>query len=334
MTTSLIETERSLVTKVAKGLLKCLDTRDAHEFTRCHIQNSVNIHYSKLQHLWFQLPAKQVPLVVVEDGIHGIDENEQGTCGSQLKDRGWLVEKSIIANESLWNWCRENGFLEEGTSKQVLFSPSPHLAAVIDKIETAFAPKKTARVLDIGCGSGRDLAWLCFRSKFQWMVSALDAEKRAINRFTDFFEQLNLESRVEDACVAKVDQNGLWTLYTREGKRVTDQEGLTTASFLSSNFRFNESEKFDLILQIRFLNRALLKDTAEMLNKNGFLFLCTFTDDGKTVYEYPKTQDHRLQKGEIKKLVAKLDGLELVCDDIGYIEDGRPVEVVLIQKTN
>ncbi|WBW70555.1 methyltransferase with rhodanese domain [Schizosaccharomyces osmophilus] len=327
------------VSFIAQGRLKCLDVRPRKEFQIRHLYGSVNIPSTSIAGCWFQLPAKQEGFVVLEQDGTYIDDEEGDSCSEQLRQKGWKIEGSIRANTEFWQWIEQKGLIEQGESKRLLFEPSPHFKETIPVIEESLS-KSEARALDIGCGSGRDLAWLCSReSKIRYKVTGVDAEKRAIYRFSSLFETLGYEDRIEHRQIAKMDPVGKWKCYNIEGKRDTNIPELSTLDLvkLFGTFSVTESslqdEKYDLVVQIRFLHRLLLTQTDQLLCDNGFLFLCTFVNDGIHDYEYPKGQEHRLELGEAAQLVrSSSPSMKILKEEIGFIEDGRPVQVLLAQK--
>ncbi|EPX71508.1 uncharacterized protein SOCG_01725 [Schizosaccharomyces octosporus yFS286] len=327
------------VSLIAHGRLKCLDVRPPKEFQKRHLYGSVNIPSTTIAGRWFQLPAKQEGFVVLEQDGSSIDEKEGGSCSEQLQQKGWKIEGSIRASTELWQWIEQNGMIEQGESKRLLFDPSPHLKENISMIEGNLR-KSEARVLDVGCGSGRDLAWLCSReSKIRYKVTAVDAEKRAIYRFSSLFETLGLEDHIEHKQIAKMDSVGKWKCYNMEGKRDINIPDLSTSDLMkffetsSTTKPGKQDEKYDLVVQIRFLHRLLLTQTDQLLCDDGFLFLCTFVNDGIHDYEYPKGQEHRLELGEAAQLIrSSSPSMKILKEEVGFIEDGRPVQVLLAQK--
>ncbi|CAA20139.1 Rhodanese domain-containing protein [Schizosaccharomyces pombe] len=328
---------KHLVKAVVRGEIKCLDVRAQSKYEISHLRKSVNIPSEKISKCWYQLPAKQEELFVVEDQGDKIETEETGTCAQQLKKRGWNIAGHFMFSHKIWEDLSlpQNELLESGPNRNLLFEPCPYLKEVMPVVEKGIKTNN-ARVLDIGCGSGRDLAWICFReSGKHWMVSALDAEKRAIQRFSELFSGLGLEDRIEGKKVAKVDASGLWKLYTRDGKQEPNATAISLADMLADFQNVPEGDvyKYDLVLQIRFLNRALLRQSSSLLRNNGFLFLCTFVNDGVHQYEHPRGSDHRFEKGEAAAIVSESDGrIRVLKDEIGFIEDGRPVQILLAQK--
>ncbi|EPY53275.1 hypothetical protein SPOG_03805 [Schizosaccharomyces cryophilus OY26] len=327
------------VSSIVQGRLKCLDVRARNEFQKQHIYGSVNIPSASIAGCWFQLPAKQEGFVVLEqDGCY-IDDDEGSSCAEQLQLKGWKIEGSIRASTELWQWIEQKGWMEQGENRRVLFDPSPHLKETMPMIEERLNNPE-ARVLDVGCGSGRDLAWLCSReSKIRYKVTGVDAEKRAIYRFSSLFETLGLKDCIEHRQIAKLDPVGKWKCYNKEGKRDLNIPELSTSELLKlfgtslATKSGQQDLKYDLVVQIRFLHRLLLTQTDQLLYDNGFLFLCTFVNDGIHNYEYPKGQEHRLELGEAAELVrSSSPAMKILKEEIGFIEDGRPVQVLLAQK--
>ena len=93
-----------------------------------------------------------------------------------------------------------------------------------------------------------------------------------------------------------------------------------------------ECGQFDLILTIRFLVRPLLPLLPKLLAVGGYLVISHFVEDGVHTYDQPR-KDHRLQLGELAELYGSMDNVEVVTDVLEQIEDGRPINSVIIKKT-
>lgn len=178
-----------------------LDCRNEAQYLQRRLAGAVNIPLSGLNNRCFLLPDKATPFAVVvpssaqytvtaDVSQHGIvlqDGSQavflkgatslQEFLGSRWSSISWLQD-----GEDLWAAAAQLSVLEEGTpadpqqlARPCLFAPSGLLASCINEIEAALlAPLHkqqqqqggtcaVLRALDVGCGSGRDVAWLARR---------------------------------------------------------------------------------------------------------------------------------------------------------------------------
>ncbi|KAG0171724.1 hypothetical protein DFQ28_002431 [Apophysomyces sp. BC1034] len=308
----------------------CLDLRAITEYQARHFVPSTNIPWSQLRQRCAELPPKRLPFAVVEPA-------DARGCASWLVEHGWQcpwVFWEGECNTPFWTDACEAGWAERETmTKQwLLFSPCPFLAANIDMIERDFGNSK-AQCLDIGCGSGRDTAWLLSRNR-AWQITALDSLRGAVERTETLAAHLGSRDRLK-VVQAKIMANGAWKDITRgqeepvgldplEQKRQMFSPGVSTAEFFGA-------EQFDLVLTIRFLVRSLLPQLPQLLRVGGYLVISHFVEDGVHTYDQPR-KEHRLALGELRELYESMGNMEVLVDIIEEIEDGRPVNSVVIRR--
>lgn len=140
------------------------------------------------------IPSDRDYAVTTDQSKH--DSAAQGTCTNVylkgaasleefLSSRGWTAVSCYLPDvPELWAAARQLSVLEEGLqadseqlSRRCMFAPSGLLAASIDAVEAALLDQvqqqrlqqrlagdsTVLRALDVGCGSGRDVAWLASR---------------------------------------------------------------------------------------------------------------------------------------------------------------------------
>jgi hypothetical protein len=102
--------------------------------------------------------------------------------------------------------------------------------------------------------------------------------------------------------------------------------------------------RYDLVLSIRFLNRAFLPTLLGVVRSGGYVVISTFVNDGIHTYDKPRGSRHRLELGEIRRFFERvseserrsgrdyLGEWEVLEDRIEQIDDGRPVNSVLAQR--
>jgi SAM-dependent methyltransferase len=191
------------------------------------------------------------------------------------------------------------------SSKTVIFQPSPFLQRHIDQLESTLPSQCVC--LDVGCGSGRDIAFLMRRG---WHAWALDAQAGAMERVKQLAAYLDVQDRLEVLARVKLLHDGQWR-FKDSGVDITNK-------------------KFDLILNIRFLSRPFWKQVPSMLNLGGYFVFSHFVDQGE--YEQPK-KSHRVEVGELKKVFGAMKNMEIVDDVIELAEDGRPLQCMVVRRT-
>jgi SAM-dependent methyltransferase len=284
----------------------CLDLRPTRQFDKCRVVPSLNIPLAELVKRQSELPPKHIPMAVIEP-----HQNHCNPLGSSwLIDRGWTCPWVIHAHEFKWANLIINGLASDKSpildrsDKPIFFQPSPFLQRHIDQLETTLPSQRVC--LDVGCGSGRDIAFLMRRG---WRAWALDAQVGAMERVKQVSTYLDVQDRLEVLARAKLLHDGRWRF---KGPEID----------LSN-------KKFDLILNIRFLSRSFWKQVPSMLNIGGYFVFSHFVDQGE--YEQPK-KSHRVEVGELEKMFGDMKNMEIVEDVIELTEDGRPLQCMIIRR--
>lgn len=337
----------------------CLDLRSPSAYKRRHFVPSTNIPWSQLSLRCAELPPKSVPFAVVEP-----TGQTTGSCIAWLQQHGWqcpwVFHEDELLNDTFWvDACRQ-GWAQDLEKSIIpnnrawpgkpwlLFQPCPFLANQIDRIEQSLSnskpPGTLLKCLDIGCGSGRDVAWLLSRPLSRWKVYAIDSLRGAVERTAALASNMGVDDRLT-VTQAKITAEGSWK--TLDGSSSNNNEELSTTAPQDKRVRFSpgipteaffsrllgSEQKFDMILTIRFLVRALLPQLPSLLNVGGFLVISHFVEDGVHQYDQPR-MDHRLRLGELAELFSAMPGTEVIVDIIEEIEDGRPVNSVIVQNTH
>ncbi|ORX95424.1 hypothetical protein K493DRAFT_315001 [Basidiobolus meristosporus CBS 931.73] len=305
---------------VKRSLEKCLgdlvvprilDLRSEEEFRAKRIKNSTNIPYEELARRWFELPHRRNPFIILlPKDLHGIPDRLQE----------WTITEAFANTPEFWAAAEELGVVAEGPERSVnlLFSPCPFLEENIEEIEDRLVKgtrSETLSCCDVGCGSGRDVAWLCSRSKVSWSAHAADSWLGSLNRTRQLANSLNLSEKVT-TCGARFTSEGTVKSVDSSKSEYT-HEG---ASFLD--------KQFDLVICIRFLERSSFSIIDKLVAPGGILLYSTFVD-GVIEFDKPSGKNHRLELGELKEYFGHYT---ILHDRIEYIEDGRPVNSFLAQK--
>ncbi|PVV05367.1 hypothetical protein BB560_000115 [Smittium megazygosporum] len=128
----------------------------------------------------FELPPPNTePLTVVFDKQ---DQTEIDKIKSLIESKHYSVKSVVFWDEldiDSEKKYKETNMLYSGDLYHEIFYPSPALASNIDDIEAKLANasgnQKRLKVLDLGCGCGRDLVFLTKReSGVQWEAFGID----------------------------------------------------------------------------------------------------------------------------------------------------------------
>ncbi|CAG8455050.1 8035_t:CDS:2 [Paraglomus occultum] len=343
----------------------------------CHFKKriipSTCIPLSEISYLWFELPTKQVPFAVLEP------HTDVGCSKTYLISRGWKVNWIFEDTEELWKIARESNCVEEGDGSSngrqqwVLFQPNPFLMSIIDSVEQSFlklgdcTESFALHCLDVGCGSGRDAAWLCAsRNKVEWRVTAVDAWPGALERTRALAKGLGVEKRVETINAKVMADGDIRGINEDDNAGGDDKSGLKVKEVgidhcgelsnddasvvqthkaapvsLSKRPQFSSTltslpfleRTYDLILMIRFLSRELFPTIRQLVRPGGYVLISTFVNSpSHPLYSNPKSNKHRLELNELMGIFEKWDDFDIVKDVIEVIEDGRPVNSFLARK--
>lgn len=302
----------------------CLDLRSAAAYQTRHLVPSTNIPWQQLAQRCAELPPKNVPFAIVEPA------HCRGECLPWLQERGWQCPW-IFSDDDEELWTADTTLVEHGSPSQrwLLFRPCPFLERHIDLIESRLTDHKTC--LDIGCGSGRDVAWLM--ASRGWHVYALDSSNGAVERTQALAEHMGVKDHLVKTMQAKVMADGGWRSFD-DAKQVTLTKEQQYSPGIPADVFFRDKmgcNQFDMVVTIRFLVRSLLPHLPDLLKPGGVLVISHFVDDGVHEYDQPR-KSHRLQLGELAELYGQRKDLEILVDVIEEIEDGRPVNSIIVSR--
>jgi tellurite methyltransferase len=156
------------------------------------------------------------------------------------------------------------------SSKEFYWGLKPN-NIVIDSIKFL---NKNAKVLDMGCGEGRNSFFLA-RNKFD--VTAVDSSEKGIEKLNEFAkkESLEIKTSVADICD-----------FIKYGDQFDAIFGINVLQFI------NKQNIFDLINQIQ-----------SKTNPNGLNIISAFVAENQTQKEMTLSKDrYFFDEGELKKL--------------------------------
>jgi SAM-dependent methyltransferase len=204
--------------------LRLLDVRPQEEFTRAHIPDAASIPCDQLEDRGHELPRERDRLLVV-----AADASEAAAVASSLREPGGPTSAVVADRVTAWP-----GPWETGPPRRVLWEPSPTVRAWAARLPAG-------RVLDLGCGSGRDAAYLA--------VAGHDV--LAVDRLPEALARAETLARRVGAAIRTVRMD-----LRRE--RPPAEGG------------------FDLVLMVRYLERDLLPWVAQTLRPGGCFILEAF----------------------------------------------------------
>ena len=373
-----------------------IDFRPAALYRQRHIRASLHIEGPNgLRHRFSWLPppvcgngsgnsngSKGKPLIVL---CQAGDELELRT----LLER-WNVIDVIVEghdDEDFWssatagqarNLVVESHHHHDDTNDDVpalLFKPSPLIEAALQAVEAgkeqeccsssalAAAAAATATVLDLGCGAGRDLAWIVRREKeeknsgnnVRWLATGIDNLLAAVERARLLRDNYKLNKEIKSsssACFssyiecllwaqASTDTGSLQALHlspTSKSRGITEKSnGHSTTSLSDFAAVHLPHLTYDLILFIRFLPLPLLQNITQLTHNKSIIAISHFTtlDVSSNEPDYPSPdRSKRFEETHINMLLEAWGPVwQVVLHTIHRSEDGRPLRSVLFQRS-
>eukprot|EP00405_Crypthecodinium_cohnii_P015353 CAMPEP_0206458102 /NCGR_PEP_ID=MMETSP0324_2-20121206/23361_1 /ASSEMBLY_ACC=CAM_ASM_000836 /TAXON_ID=2866 /ORGANISM="Crypthecodinium cohnii, Strain Seligo" /LENGTH=463 /DNA_ID=CAMNT_0053929359 /DNA_START=62 /DNA_END=1448 /DNA_ORIENTATION=- len=294
-----------------------VDMRPLQQFESWHLLGSVHIPLSDIAQRGFELPPRHRPLLCLcSEGSDDLDGGCVKRCLQWFATRvgGNVVERwgLLRATGELRRVLQDAGLLQSGPIQRghFAFSPcalleeelvGPRLASVLELARQAGQspeqpPGKSRtghqpRALDLGCGSGRDAAFLASTG---FAVLALDRDSRGLARLAALAQRHGFGAQVRTQSLKLVAEGDLL-------------EGLS-----------EELGTFDVVLGSRFLHRPTLQEIWRLLRPTSGLLLYHHFLEGN---EHPTGEDKVLRSGELTALFKK--HCEVLRDDELPIDDGR-----------
>jgi SAM-dependent methyltransferase len=291
-----------------------LDVRSHDAFRARRVRGAVHIPLAELVDRMFELPPKGTHLHVVAADA---DDPDAAEAVRMVIAGGWpavtLVLGAVEQHQIDLQPLDDRG-ARLLSFAQRMWQPSPLIVEWIDRIEgglshdagaggpTPAAPSvagnyRGARIaLDLGCGSGRDAAYLASRG---WFVVGVENRVPLARKARDFACRFAV-STGHDPLLFQIDE----CLPMRPGT-------------------------FDLIVCVRFLHRPLLRRLTEWLAPGGFLLYSHFVDGVQHVGT-PKHPSAYLMHDELVNTMATANGavstpLHVLHHEETRIGDGRPI---------
>ena len=268
-----------------------LDSRSLNDYKKSHLRHSGHIPFNELQDRLHELPKSSVSIRLISNS----QEIEQTI--DLLKSKRYVIDASITW-ESISEDAQKASLTEIGERVKLLWSPTPALETFIKSIEEGRYSIHSANpsVIDIGCGSGRDLVFLGLKG---WNILGLDYLQPALDKYLQLAKQYDIEAKA-----IKLDI----------------EENLTDFVEMGSHF--------DLVQVFRYLHRPLLPHLKDKVKPGGYLIYQTFSS-GCEAFGKPKKARFILKRGELAEI---FDDFEILKDEIISLDDGRPNNLFIARK--
>ncbi|CAO3619656.1 unnamed protein product [Cunninghamella echinulata] len=312
-----------------KNCQLCLDVRPSQEYLKRHIAPSTNIPFKELAYRLGELPPKPIPFALVTSTSSDFNDPY-----NFLKDRGWQPQYlfDTIATVGFWDKVQQLGCLSTGSRYPpwLLFRPHSLFLDYMSLIQSTLLSEQQKNkkenerinILDIGCGSGRDLTYILLNNP-TWHGIGVDYLSGAYQRFQLMTQ--SVQDRIQ-FIYAKLLMDGTWKI-KRKGDDDDDHDnGIITTTTTNTTF--------DMIITIRFFNRPLLSLLPTLFLKPGGLMVISHFidhhDQQQQQYQFPK-KEKRLYPGELNQFAQDMN-LTILVDRLEWIEDGRPIHSMILQK--
>ncbi|PLA74363.1 methyltransferase type 11 [Hydrogenovibrio sp. SC-1] len=273
--------------------LPLIDLRAEDAYQSGHYLEATHLPWPDLQTRLNELPERPASLQLLGDDL------TLATASAFLIDKGYSISNQMTLY-AFEQYCQKHpGLVVLGSDSRALWQPTPLLLEFIKHLENNDLPSMVLSnrrlALDIGCGGGRDSVYLALRG---WQVIAIDREQRVLQRAEQLAQSTGQTVPIDwRACAVEAD-------------------GCLP------------EQQLDLIVMMRFLNRSVVAQMAQMLKPGGYVVIQTFVE-GVEQMGSPKNPNYILKKGELAKTFGAFD---VIVDRIDALKDGRPVASFIAQK--
>jgi SAM-dependent methyltransferase len=190
---------------------------------------------------------------------------------------------------------------------RALWSPSPTLRALLPTVSPG------ASALDVGCGSGRDAAYLACHG---WDVLAVDRDPGLVAK--------------AELLGNRGDQGGFTAAGVRRGR--VRGSVRTLGADLREDEAWLRGNAADLLVVVRFLRRGVLELLPCAVKGAGFVVVEHFLT-GCEAFGGPMKRSQMLDRGELGRLFGGAGFVVHVEEEV-KLADGRPVVRFLAQRAS
>eukprot|EP01134_Creolimax_fragrantissima_P001104 CFRG1104T1 len=273
------------------GGVGLLDVRESENFAIEHVRGSTSFPWSERNMHFFQLPPRKIPLHV----MCPTSLREQVT--SELAEKGWKIDTLILHDEIDWTAAREANLCETGTHSEFIFKPCPFFESLFENVKKCFSSlDRPVRMLDLGCGTGRDSLWA---TRHGWTSTAVDNVGWRLKLLKEVANRHGLNINTVTADVLKAD-----------GQK-----------------KLKDLGQFDVVLCVRFFVRDFLAEIPSLIRPGGVIMIQHFRDGVQnSAVGRPKKLKFIVGTDELPQFFCEKSDYELIYNKLTYLEeDGRPV---------
>lgn len=214
------------------------------------------------------------------------------TAANLLTKAGYLIAEQCESTPDILQQIKNSSYAVIGSQSKRLWQPAPIVESFCKKI----SPSVNAKGLDIACGSGRDSVYL---SENGWAMTSIDYSSSSLEKL----QQL-----------AGREQQEIITLLIDLEKNFADLAGF--------------KQQFELVVVVRYLHRATLKQLKALLKPGGYIVYQTFMQ-GCEKFGSPKNPRFLLKANELAEVFSDFN---IILDKVEYLTDGRPTNCFIAQK--
>lgn len=271
-----------------------IDVRDVHHFTEGHLPEAA--HFEGEEDLKARSAELPEPTVRRMQGVLVVAPDED--FGKRVS--AILLEYGFRSAE-VWDVGNSKAPPQlVQTPPCRLWAPSA-MAVRAEALARELGLPKNA--LDVGCGTGRDAAYLASRG---WNVTGVERCPKLASRA----EQLATRRYAGD--VDERDRGTVRAIVRTLGAHTTED---------SAWMRDNAAS---LVLVVRFLRRSVLHLLRQAVPPGGLLAYEHFLD-GCEEFGSPMNPAQRLRHGELARVFGSEHGFTILVDEVAHLLDGRPI---------
>ena len=307
--------------------LTIIDVRTASNFVESHVVGSFNIPFDGLEQRRYELPPRHIKFFVV------VMKRDLEIVKNWFLHQPFNIEGFLV-------WENVN-YLSKATKDKCLpstskfsFQPCPLLKEELQYIKDLVANDTGANIVDLGCGSGRDVIFLAvnFDRANVIAVDNLPGKLREVQEFGQNYNVKNIIPIMKDmrkkgslrALHAEV-LNEKWL------RNCARSKGAHVESLASTNDDDRVKDGFSIIVISRFLCRDIFHEIIELLKIGGIVCVHSFMSCNAK----PKKIKDKVEEGELSKIFGPTHGMEVLRDTI-YTQpnDGRKLSMFVAMKVH
>lgn len=267
-------------------MIPLIDLRSHTEYVAGHLKNATHLPWPQLQHRINELPASPAELILMGNLSDCLAAKDFLSC------KNYQVQIDLDFAAKLAQ--KQPRLSIAGSVSRVLWQPSPLIKEWLSILEAQQMVSHGLRVVDLGCGGGRDAVYLALHG---CQVTGIEHQLAVLERA----ENLAKHSKV------KIDFK---------------------ACDVTLEACFSPEPLWDLVVSIRFLNRSLFPTIRKAIKPGGWIVFQAFSA-GCEEFGSPKNPNFILQSDELKEVFADFT---VIVDRIDTLPDGRPLASFIAQK--